>query len=248
MDQPRLGRGELLLKYVAVWEWSFFAGTIFVIVVLWYASYLFGWMNASFNHVLAAFLALAVLEAIIASYRIWKRNQIIAAGNLSSAKPPINKEPISADEKLLAVIPSAMESRFILYRYFDFRSIGPAIRPQNVLIITDKHLIFVYAPLFLGDQVMGSCFVGGSNWKWANKEIEQSINNLLSTMSIKGVYESYSGNFSLSLDGIKSIRLSDWRQMLTVNTNFKKSFSLMIKMNDDYSNAKKTLTELGLVK
>lgn len=248
MNDQRLGRGELLLKYVAWWEWSFVGATVFAAGLVLYFSYLMSWINASFLPVSEWFGALIILEVIIVTHRILKRKRIIDAGALLPSKPPIPRKPISSDEKALAVIRSAMERTYIFNIYPDFRPIAPALRPQNILIVTDKHLLFVYAPLFLGDQVMGLCFVGGSNWKWANKEIAQSINGLLSTKSLKDVYESYPGNFLLAYDEIKSIKFSDWQRVFFINTKMGRSFTIAVNLLEDYTNGKTAISKLGFGK
>ena len=241
------GRGAIMLKYAAIGEWIPFAGTLLCVIVVSYAASVLGWINSSFYAVLLFFVVLLVLEAITATYKIWKRNSTIKNNAMLPSKPPIPKKPLLPGEKAVAVIAPINIRKILDLRLLnDYRSIYPDWYQQNSLIITNHGLLFVYAPLYLGDQMLGrGASVADSNFMWASKEIVESINNLLVKYALKDAYESYPANFRLGFDEIDSVRHPDLPQILFIKAKTGQYFTVTVRSSDDYQKAKQVLQQNG---
>jgi hypothetical protein len=201
-----------------------------------------------------------VLIVIGGGYAIFEFTRIIwwithwkkLLDSATQAAPSIPQLPLSQEEKLLIAISNIAACGLLRYKPFIKKSRNSAPfytdpRPENAMLITDAHVIFVYVPLPYGDQVVvGGQSIADQNRIFASKDIAAKLTQLLASESLSDLYSSYRGNFSLPNAEITSVKYNDNSRWITFITANNGEFSYTILAKDDYLKVKEVLQALKI--
>jgi len=142
---------------------------------------------------------------------------------------------IAVGETLQAYIPAIMYTGF---RMMPALGTGDLPHPENALLLTDQHLLFIFVPLLGADKVIQNQNIGQFDWMAASADIQNKLDQMLSSMSIEQIYQSYPKNFGIALDNLDSVSFSNFPIATTFKTKDGKKYSYSIRNPEDVEKAK----------
>ncbi len=125
------------------------------------------------------------------------------------------------------------------FRVFPFPAVGNVSTPENALILTNKRILFIVVPLPGADKNIVGIDIPILEWLTTEKDIEAKLKEMLSSLSLKQIYQSHPKNFSLNLDGIKTIKINKkLYQCIEIVTQSGKIYRYSIRNKEKFNKAK----------
>lgn len=148
---------------------------------------------------------------------------------------------VDEDEKITGLIAGILKTGFgIRSNASFFRAQVNINNPENAILLTDKHIHFVWVPITGSDQAIGSFDLGIFDFVAQRKNILDKLNQMITTMTLSQILQSDNRNFSLLLSNIQKATSSDFQHKITFVTNDNQKYSYSIRDNDDYQRLKQT--------
>lgn len=174
----------------------------------------------------------------------------IASVNLNASAEAttqvLEKINLTPEEKVVTTVAGIIGTFAIgapLIRSKSLLGVGEILHPENSIVVTERHVLFIYVPLSGGDKIVSDVDIGLFDWLLAKKDAESKLNEMLSSMSLEQIYQGHPKNFGISLDNIAKIKFSNWRRNVTFITKDDKKYSYGIRAKEDYTKLKKVFTK-----
>jgi len=148
---------------------------------------------------------------------------------------------VNANEKITGIIAGILKTGFGIRSNFSFFKAQVNINnPENAIILTDKHIHFIWIPIFGTDQNINGVDLGVFDFVAQRKVILGKLNQMIATMTLPQILQSDDRNFSLLLSNIQKVTSSDFQHKITFITNDNQKYSYSIRDSEDYQKLKQT--------
>lgn len=157
---------------------------------------------------------------------------------------PQHQMSIDSEEKIQASIGGVMKTNFTQTSMSVAPTITDVISPENIILITDKHFLFIYLSSTEGNNMILGLNMPMMNWLVSSDELKQQLEESLSKQSLNDVFQSYPKNFAIKHEDIQSIEFQDSKQSFILKTNDGKEYQYAIREAAEYEKAKNALDGL----
>ena len=181
------------------------------------------------------FCFIAIIIRIISLKKISSFN----LNNLNSPPVGLKVKEINfyPEEKIVQIFAGIMKVvRFMPYSAgANIFGVGRIKNPENAIIATDKHILFLYIPLAGADKIFCTDIM---NYAIGEDNIKKKLNGMLSSMTLKEIYESYPGNFGFELADIDEVKFNDFLRWITFSVKDGKIYKYGLRTSENLNLAK----------
>jgi hypothetical protein len=222
-----------------IWATRQLIGAIPLAVILGLFAFVFLYLA----HLIWWGMACAVLAAgfLAAGIIRLKRISTVDIGPPSSKAEKAINIKIDRSEKVIGHIAGIMRSGWAS-RSYEFYGTGQVKTSENAMVITDRRILFITVPLPGADKIVAGTSIPSLQWLIAKKDIEDKLEEMISSMSLEDIFQTNPRNFSINLNEIKKVQIGRHSQALKFVTQDNKKYSYSIRDKEDFIRAKEIFT------
>ena len=143
-------------------------------------------------------------------------------------------------EKVIDYIAGIMRTGFGL-RGSAVLGVGEVQTSENAMIITDKRVLFITAPIPGAEKIIASTDIPMWQWLAARKDIDNKTREMISSMSVEDIANSNPKNFWVEYSEIEKIDFGRLSRSIEIIKRDSKKLKYSIRDKADFEKAKTIL-------